>query len=164
MKLHPDLVYDKIEDIDLSYIKNMGIKGVILDIDNTLVVPHTHADDRAIAFVNKVKSEGLKACIVSNNIYERAESFAKEVDLDFVCDGNKPSRRPFLLALDKLGLNSNEVAVIGDQIFTDVWGGNRMKMLTILVSPICDIENYFIKLKRMCEKIIMIGFKGERNG
>lgn len=164
MKLHPDLVYDKIEDIDLSFIKKKGIKGVILDIDNTLVIPHTHADERAIAFVNKVKGEGLKACIVSNNIYERAESFAKEVDLDFVCDGNKPSRRPFLLALDKLSLKPTEVAVVGDQIFTDVLGGNRMNMLTILVSPICNLENYFIKFKRLCEKLIMLTFKGGKNG
>ena len=159
--LYPDLLYEKIEDIDLNLLKERGIKGFILDIDNTLVIPHTHADDRAKAFVKKLKDEGFKACIVSNNIYERAKSFAEEVELDFVCDGNKPSSKPFRLATDKLKLENKEIAVVGDQIFTDVWGGNRQKMTTILVSPICDKENRFIKFKRMMERLIMKGYKND---
>ncbi len=158
-KLYPDLLYEKIEDIDLDLLKEKGIKGFILDIDNTLVVPHTHADDRAKEFVKKIKDNGFKACIVSNNIYERAKSFAEEVELDFVCDGNKPSARPFLLAIEKLKLENKEIAVVGDQIFTDVWGGNRQNMTTILVSPICDKENKFIKFKRMMENLVMKGYK-----
>lgn len=160
-KLYPDLLYEKIEDIDLELLKERGIKGFILDIDNTLVIPHTHADDRAKAFVKKIKDNGFKACIVSNNIYERAKAFAEEVDLDFVCDGNKPSARPFNLAKDKLRLENKEIAVVGDQIFTDVWGGNRQNMTTILVNPICDKENKFIKFKRMMERLIMRGYKND---
>ena len=153
--LYPDLLYDKIEDIDLAYLKEKGIKGFILDIDNTLVVPHTPADERAKAFVNKLKEAGFKACIVSNNIPARAKSFADGVELDWVCDGNKPSAKPFLLAIEKLKLKNEEIAVVGDQIFTDVWGGNRQNMTTILVNPICDKENKFIKFKRMMERPII---------
>lgn len=159
--LYPDLLYEKIEDIDLVMLKDRGIKGFILDIDNTLVIPHTHADDRAKAFVKKIIDSGFKACIVSNNIPERARNFADEVGLDFVCDGNKPSARPFKLATGKLELKNEEIAVVGDQIFTDVWGGNRQNMTTILVNPICDKENKFIKLKRMIERIVMKGYKND---
>ena len=153
--LYPDLLYDKIEDIDLDTLKEKGIKGFILDIDNTLVEPHTSPDERAKAFVNKLISAGFKACIVSNNIPARAKSFADGVGLDWVCDGNKPSAKPFLLAIEKLKLKNEEIAVVGDQIFTDVWGGNRQKMTTILVTPICDKENYFVKFKRLLEKPIL---------
>ena len=159
--LYPDLLYDKIEDIDLDALRQKGIKGFILDIDNTLVVPHTPADERAKAFVNKLVSAGFKACIVSNNIPARAKSFADGVGLDWVCDGNKPSAKPFRLAVEKLQLKNEEIAVVGDQIFTDVWGGNRQKMITILVTPICDKENYFVKFKRILEKLVMKGYKND---
>lgn len=153
--LYPDLLYEKIEDIDLSLLKDKGIKGFILDIDNTLVIPHTPADERAKAFVKKILDAGFKACIVSNNIPERAKAFADGVGLDWVCDGNKPSAKPFILAVEKLQLKNEEIAVVGDQIFTDVWGGNRQNMTTILVNPVCNKENYFVKFKRLLEKPVL---------
>lgn len=153
-KLQPKMYFRTIEDISVKTLKKRGVKGLILDIDNTLVPPHTpEADDRAKRFVKRMEEE-FKICIVSNNIYERAEKFANSFPVDFICDGNKPAKKPFLLAIEKLKLEPSEIAVIGDQIFTDVWGANRMNMISVLVNPICDKEGKFVKFKRILEKMV----------
>ncbi|MBQ2967585.1 MAG: YqeG family HAD IIIA-type phosphatase [Clostridia bacterium] len=153
-KFKPTLYYKTIEDIDVSVLQEKGIKALILDIDNTLVPPHTPVcDARAKAFVDKMQTK-FKICIVSNNIYARAKKFADSFPVDFICDGNKPAKKPFLLALEKLQVKPEEVAVIGDQIFTDVWGANRMHMCAVLVDPVCDKEGKFVKFKRILENIV----------
>ncbi len=150
----PDFYYETLEKISVSMLKQKQIKGLILDIDNTLVPPHTPiCDARAKQFVENMQKD-FKVCIVSNNIYERARRFAVSFPVDFVCDGNKPAKKPFRLALAKLQLEPQQVAVIGDQIFTDVWGAKRMGMLSVLVEPICSEEGKFIKLKRIFEKMV----------
>ena len=149
----PDMYFKKIEDITAKSLKKRNIKGLILDIDNTLVPPHTDADDRAKAFVSKMEEE-FKICIVSNNIYERAEKFANAFPVDFICDGNKPAKKPFLLAVEKLNLDPQEIAVIGDQIFTDIFGANRMGMLSVLVNPICEDKEVFVRIKRFFERLV----------
>lgn len=150
----PKMYFRTIEDIAVKTLQKRNIKGLILDIDNTLVPPHTpEADERAKRFVYRMQ-EAFKICIVSNNIYERAEKFANSFPVDFICDGNKPAKKPFLLALEKLKLEPEEIAVIGDQIFTDVWGANRMGMISVLVNPVCDKEGKFVKFKRLLEKLV----------
>lgn len=150
----PDFYFKNIEQIPVPLLKERNIKGLILDIDNTLVPPHTPVcDARSEAFVKEMQKD-FKICIVSNNIYERAKKFADSFPVDFVCDGNKPAKKPFRLALAKLQLNPGQVAVIGDQIFTDVWGANRMGMLSVLVDPVCDAEGKFVKFKRFFEKLV----------
>lgn len=159
-RFYPYLKYNNIYEIDLDLMKNIGIKAFILDIDNTLTKPHTETGDSyAKDFILKLKENGFSVCIVSNNIYARAEKFANSVDCDFVCDGNKPSKRPFLKALEILKTEATAVAVVGDQIFTDIWGANRMGMKGILVNPICDEEENFVKFKRIFEKLVIKGWK-----
>ena len=155
MKIYqPKMYFRTIEDIAVKTLQKRNIKGLILDIDNTLVPPHTpEADERAKRVVYRMQ-EAFKICIVSNNIYERAEKFANSFPVDFICDGNKPAKKPFLLALEKLKLEPEEIAVIGDQIFTDVWGANRMGMISVLVNPVCDKEGKFVKFKRLLEKLV----------
>ena len=156
-------MFDKIEDIPLDFMKKIGVKAAILDIDNTLVEPHTPvADKRAVDFVKKLESEGFKVCIVSNNIYERAKKFADSIPVPFVCDKNKPNKKPFLMALDILKVEAESVMVVGDQLLTDVWGANRMGMVPVLVKPVCDKEGKFVKFKRIIEKMVLKGFEGEK--
>lgn len=158
-QFYPYLNYNNIYEIDLNLMKETGIKAFILDIDNTLTKPHTEiGDDYAKGFISKLKENGFSICIVSNNIYSRAEKFANSVNCDFVCDGNKPAKKPFLKALEILKTQPQEVAVVGDQIFTDIWGANRMGMKGILVNPICNEEESFVKFKRIFEKIIIKGW------
>lgn len=153
--LYPKYRFHTLEEIDLIRLSEQGVKAVILDIDNTLVPPHTPvADARAKAFVEALKTK-FSVCIVSNNIFERAKKFADSLEADFICDGNKPAKKPFLLALNKLQVSPEKTAVIGDQIFTDVWGANRMGMVAVLVDPICDREGKFVKFKRLLEKPIV---------
>lgn len=152
----PDYKFSSMENLNMELLKKDGVEAVILDIDNTLVEPHTPvADERAKKFVARLKENGFKICIVSNNIPERAGKFADSLELDWVCDGNKPARKPFLIALDKLKTPATNVAVIGDQVFTDVWGAKRMKMKSVLLTPICDKEGKFVKFKRKLEKIVI---------
>jgi len=161
--LLPRFMFDKIEDIPLDYMKSIGVKAAILDIDNTLVEPHTPvADDRTRAFVKSLEDNGFKVCIVSNNIYERAKKFADSIPVSFVCDKNKPNKKPFLMALDILKTDAENVMVIGDQLLTDVWGANRMGMVPVLVKPVCDKEGKFVKFKRIIEKRVLKGFEGEK--
>ncbi len=153
---NPDFKYKAMEDIDLDVLSKKGVLGIILDIDNTLVEPHTPvADKRAEDFVKKLKDFGFKICIVSNNIPKRAKMFADSLTLPFVCDKNKPSKQPFYLALDILKLDAKNVAVVGDQVLTDVWGAKRMKMVSVLLNPICDKEEWFVKLKRKIENLLV---------
>lgn len=161
--LLPRFMFDRIEDIPLDFMKKIGVKAAILDIDNTLVEPHTPvADKRAVEFVRKLEAEGFKVCIVSNNIYERAKKFADSIPVPFVCDKNKPNKKPFLMALDILKVEAKTVMVVGDQLLTDVWGANRMGMVPVLVKPVCDKEGKFVKFKRIIEKMVLKGFEGEK--
>ncbi len=161
--LLPRFMFDKIEDIPLDFMKKIGVKAAILDIDNTLVEPHTPvADKRAVEFVKKLEENGFKVCIVSNNIYERAKKFADSIPVPFVCDKNKPNKKPFLMALDILKTDAKDVMVVGDQLLTDVWGANRMGMVPVLVKPVCDKEGKFVKFKRIIERKVLKGFEGEK--
>lgn len=161
--LLPRFMFDKIEDIPLEYMQSIGVKAAILDIDNTLVEPHTPmADSRTKDFVKSLEDNGFKVCIVSNNIYERAKKFADSIPVSFVCDKNKPNKKPFLMALDILKVDAKNVMVIGDQLLTDMWGANRMGMVPVLVKPVCDKEGKFVKFKRIIEKRVLKGFEGEK--
>lgn len=161
--LLPRFMFDKIEDIPLDFMKKIGVEAAILDIDNTLVEPHTPvADKRAVDFVKKLEENGFKVCIVSNNIYQRAKKFADSIPVPFVCDKNKPNKKPFLMALDILKVDAKKVMVVGDQLLTDVWGANRMGMVPVLVKPVCDKEGKFVKFKRIIERRVLKGFEGEK--
>ena len=98
--------------------------------------------------------------IVSNNTEERVRPFAEILGLPYVADGKKPGTDGMRRAAEKLGgLRPEETAVIGDQIFTDVWGGNRFGALTIMVAPLGPEIVPFIKLKRVAEKLVLRGRK-----
>lgn len=154
--LLPRLYVDSIAEITADVLKKIGIKGLILDIDNTLVPNHVaDADDNVLEWTDAMKAAGFKLCIVSNGARKRVERFNEKLDLFAVHRAMKPARRAFLKAGMVMGLESRQIAVVGDQIFTDVYGGNRAGMFTILVKPIDCNEGIFVKLKRIFEKRIL---------
>lgn len=159
-KFYPDLFVEKLEDIDFERLQTNNIKGLILDIDNTLV-PHDQpeADERAVTWLEAAKEKGMKMCLVSNNTETRVIKFNEKLKLPAIHKAIKPTRKPFIKALALMDLNPGEAAVVGDQIFTDVYGGNRMNLFTILVSPVGPKESFFIKLKRMAEIKVMKDYK-----
>ena len=158
-KYYPDLYYDSIRHIDLDMLKSRGIKGVILDIDNTLVPMHSKdADENAVTWISELKSKGFKVCILSNAAEKRVLRFNKDIDVTAIHRAFKPAGKAFLKAASALGLEPENIAVVGDQIFTDIFGGNKANMLTILVKPIDKKEILYVRFKRGPEKLVLRSF------
>jgi HAD superfamily phosphatase (TIGR01668 family) len=152
----PDLLVDRVQDIDLNALRDNNIKGLILDIDNTLVPQYVkEADENAVKWIEKVKSEGFKLCIVSNASEKRVIKFNERLKLYAIHRALKPGSKAFLKAARLMDIKPCETAVVGDQIFTDIYGGNRVNMYSILVKPIHHREILFIKIKRFPEKLVL---------
>ncbi|HHW31765.1 MAG TPA: YqeG family HAD IIIA-type phosphatase [Clostridiaceae bacterium] len=152
----PDAYLDKVQDIDLDMLKKKNIKGLILDIDNTLVPSHvSEADDKAFQWIERLKENGFEICIVSNATKKRVEKFNEKLKVYAIHRAVKPFLGAYKRAMVLMGTKPEETAVVGDQIFTDIYGGNRLGMLTILVKPLHKKEFFFVKLKRWPEKYIL---------
>lgn len=150
--LAPNAYVDSIFDITAEGLKDRGLYGVMLDIDNTLVATHVkEADEKIIGYIGTLKEKDIKCIIVSNGAKDRVEHFCKPLGIEFVYKALKPLGRGFNTAIEKLGLPPENIAIIGDQLFTDVLGGNLKGIHTILVKPIDLNEPFLIKLKRIFE-------------
>lgn len=159
-KFYPRLNVNSIQDIDLAVLTKNNIKGLILDIDNTLVPQHMKdADENAIEWIEKVRSAGFKACIVSNASKKRVIRFNEKLEIYAIHRASKPGTKAFLKAIRLMGIEPNEAAVVGDQIFTDIYGGNRAGAFTILVNPIDSKEALWVKMKRYPEKYVLRRYK-----
>ncbi len=155
-KFYPDLRTDSVASIDLAALWEMGIKALFLDIDNTLAPYDEHSPGQtAIDFIASAKAYHFRLAFLSNNSRKRVDAFTKGLGMEWVHRAKKPLKRSFLHLAKKMGLDSAQVAVIGDQIFTDIYGGNRCGMYTILVNPLRMKENLFFKVKRYFEKKII---------
>jgi HAD superfamily phosphatase (TIGR01668 family) len=137
----PDLSINSIYDISLSALSKIGIRGLIFDLDNT-ITKHDCRDipPTALVWFASLPDYGFKACLLSNNSGKRVEDAAKKLSLDFVCRARKPNKEGFYRAFKVLGASAKQTAVIGDQLFTDIWGGNRVGAWTILVKPVDTCE------------------------
>ena len=136
-----------------------GYRGLIFDIDNTLVPHGAPADVRAIKLFERLKGIGFKCCLLSNNQIERVEMFNKDVDVNYIYDAHKPSTKNYKKAMEIMGTNLNNTIFVGDQLFTDVWGAKRTGLRNILVKPIHPKEEIQIVLKRRLEAIVLFFYK-----
>ena len=149
----PDVILDTVYDIDFDELKKKNIKGLIFDIDNTLVSYKTEKPtEKVIALLNKLKSDGFNICFVSNNNKQRVDIFNDEFKFFSYPKAGKPSVRYIKEALKAMNLPRENVVLIGDQLFTDVTAAKRAKLTAILVTPIEPVENLFFKFKRVMEK------------
>lgn len=159
-RLYPDEYLDSTYGIDYESLYQKGYRGVIYDIDNTLVPHGAPADDRAVRHFEKLRAMGYQFCLISNNKEPRVASFAEGIGGAFyVYDAHKPSRKAYLEAVSKMKLRRNQVFFVGDQIFTDVYGAKRAGLYSILVKPIHPKEEIQIVLKRYLEKIVLYFYK-----
>lgn len=154
--LSPDQLLNKVTDIDLADLKAQGIKGLLIDLDNTLV----RWDSQELAeefseWLTKARSEGFKMCLVSNGVPRRVRHFASLMDIPAVIPAFKPLSAAFRKAIKKLELSPKEVAMIGDQVFTDVLGGNRLGIHTILIKPLSTKELKSTRLVRKLERRVL---------
>jgi len=155
-KLYPDRYIRSIYDIDLVDLKAAGIKGVILDLDNTIIARNSSvAPSELKLWIEGLKSEDIKACILSNNWKARVSSIASQIELPLVARAAKPRVGAFKRAMQVLGTTSNETVVVGDQIFTDIFGGNLAGLRTILVTPVSNHEAFHTKILRHLERLVM---------
>lgn len=156
-RLLPDQIVDSIFDIDLEKLKRQNVRGIIADLDNTLVSAKTpHATPELAAWLNRVREDGFKVVVLSNNNLERVGRFAEPLGLPFVHAARKPIGSAFRKALRKLELEPHEAVVVGDQLVTDMLGGRRVGLHTILVTPIDRSEDGpWTRLNRMIERIAL---------
>ena len=152
---YADAYFENIKDVSPEYLKEKGIQGIILDIDNTLIghdVPIP--DEKIMAHLRLFESAGLKLCVVSNNKYDRVKNFTEKIGVEFfVHEALKPKKHGYNEASKEMKLPMNKIAAIGDQIFTDVWGAKRAGCFAILTKPLHKgNEGKFIAFKRIFEK------------
>ncbi len=150
----PDLRFRDIYEIDPRRLAELGIKAVLLDIDNTLV---TYDDpvptEPALGWLAKLAENGIKTAFISNNERERVEKFNEKLGYPAEWKAGKPLVRKSRRAMNALGAVPGETAVIGDQIFTDIRSGKKLGVaLTVLVEPIKDKRTLFFRFKRLLEK------------
>lgn len=153
----PDYYFDTVYDIAPELLSDSGIRGVILDIDNTLVpyeIPEPTVEVRD--WLSQLWAAGIKTAFVSNNHKERVELFNKTLGCPAFYDSGKPLKKSCRAALDSLGTPPCETAIIGDQVFTDVLAGSIAGLgMSILVKPIKDKTSLFFRFKRFLEKPVI---------
>lgn len=155
MILRPNIYIKSIKDLDIIKIKNLGIKLLIIDIDNTLVPSDTkQINDEAIKFVKQLKQYQIIPIIISNNINKRVSYFGKILDIDYYAFSLKPLPFRFWQIKRKYNINRNEVMIIGDQLMTDILFAKSSRIKSILVDPIINKDNIFGKVTRTIENFI----------
>lgn len=150
----PKRYYDKKEDIPIEEYYRQGYRGILFDIDNTLVPHDEPVDEAARVFIKRMRELGYGICLISNNDEERVRMFAEPLQVDYVYKAWKPGKRGYLEGMQKLGTNTENTLFVGDQIFTDIWGANRAGIFSILLDPINPKEEIQIILKRIPEKLV----------
>ena len=156
-KLYPKMYYKNIQSINIEDLISSDIKGLILDVDNTLIDLNQNMPDGVNAWIQTAKNHGIKMCILSNsNKEEKVRKVAIDLDVPYIFFAKKPLKSGFLRAKEVLSLeNNNNIASIGDQIFTDVLGANISGMTSIFVEPINDKDYFITRVKRPIEKFII---------
>lgn len=136
-----------------------GYRGLIFDIDNTLVPHGAPADARAKKLFERLKEIGFRCCLISNNQEPRVKMFNEEIQVDYIFNAHKPSIKNYVKAMTIMESDVTDTIFIGDQLFTDVWGAKRAGIRNILVKPMHPKEEIQIVLKRYLEKIVLFFYK-----
>ena len=151
----PNITYNTYKDIDLNLLISKNIDTILIDIDNTLAA-HDEAlpSDEAKAFINKIKDKGINIFTMSNNNEDRVSLFSDALNVKGYSFSLKPLKKTYRKIL-KENTNINNVAIIGDQLLTDILGGNRMKFITIYTKPLVNKDITFTKFNRFFERFIL---------
>jgi len=156
MNLYPNLYLKNIKEITIELLNKNNIKGLILDIDNTLIDFDKNLLEGTEKWCENLKSQGIKMCILSNtNKVHKVKKVADILKLEYLYFAHKPNKKGFNKAKEILKLEPQNIAVVGDQIFTDVLGGNKSKMFTILTKPIDTRDILITKVKRPFENLVI---------
>lgn len=156
MLLYPRAYLKNVKEITIEFIKENNIKALILDVDNTILDFDKKIPDGVEKWCEDLKKEKIKFCILSNsNHKEKVEMVAKKLDIPYFYFGTKPLKRGFKKAIKLLDEKEENIAAVGDQIFTDVIGANRCRLFSILVEPIAKKDILVTRIKRPIENYII---------
>lgn len=154
-KFYPSEYYTSTYVIDFTEYYKKGYRGILFDIDNTLVPHNAPATEDAIKLIQKLKEIGFGICLVSNNKEPRVAEFNKPLDVKYIYKAGKPKCTGYQKAMQLLGTDTTNTLFVGDQLFTDLWGANNTGITSLLVMPIDKKEEIQIVLKRIPEKWIL---------
>ncbi len=155
MIFKPEFWLRNVLSIDKVFLEKNGIEALVLDLDNTLSMHGNPMEEEGITdWLHEMKALGVKMMVVSNNTNKRVAPLAKKLGLDFVANGAKPLTIGINKALKSLGSEKKKTAVVGDQIFTDIMGGNFAGTRTILVEPFHLEKGVLFKIKRKAESLV----------
>ncbi len=159
----PDYRFEKFNDITPEFLTELGVRAVLLDIDNTLE-PYENPTpgEHVVAWLNSLKGAGIQAAIVSNNEWGRVNVFNENLSLIAYAKAKKPFKKKLCAVLSELGVTADEALFIGDQVFTDVWAAHNAKIRAALVPPIKDKRNFITRFKRFLEKPILKKYEKRR--
>lgn len=160
MQLYPNYYLKSVTDVTEELLEKNKIKGIILDVDNTLIDFDHNLKEGLEDWIKLLKAKKIKFCVLSNsNKKEKVKKVAETIDVPYLFFATKPLKRGFKKAKEILKLKSEQIAVVGDQIFTDILGANRCHMLSILVEPIAEKDILITVIKRPIEKYIIKKYK-----
>ncbi|MDD3392018.1 MAG: YqeG family HAD IIIA-type phosphatase [Bacilli bacterium] len=154
-KYIPDIYQQSIYTIDYQKLKDCGIKCLLFDLDNTLVPAKIDEPTKKVNELFKELKKDFKVIIFSNSHKRRVSTFSEKLKVDFYHSACKPFTKNFKKVITNNDYNISEVAIIGDQVLTDIIGGNKVGITTILINPVSPIDSFFTKINRHIEKIII---------
>ena len=158
----PEIAYYEVYSLTPERLRELGIKAVLFDIDNTIAPYEVPTPTQRMKdYFASLDEAGIKCAFVSNNKGERVELFNKELGLFNVCDAKKPFAKGMRICIEHFGFDKSEVIAVGDQIFTDCMAAHAAGIKFVLVKPINDVETLFFKLKRLGEKPFVKNLKWE---
>lgn len=158
-RFYPDLCISSAYQINFEEYYKKGYRGVIFDIDNTLVPHGAPADKRSIALIGSLKKMGFGVVFLSNNKEPRVKMFNDAVHAQYIYKAGKPGKKGYKKAMEMMGTHRENTLFVGDQLFTDVWGARNTGIFSILVNPIDKKEEIQIVLKRYLEKIVLVFYR-----
>lgn len=151
----PDSYIETYRKLNIQKLTHRGIKLLVCDIDNTLVAhDEAHPTQEVKEFIQSVKDAGIRVILVSNNVKERVETFARDLDVATYPFARKPLKLTYLKLMKDTGFQANEIAVLGDQLLTDMLGANRVGFYTVLTSPVAQKDLVFTKANRLVENMV----------
>lgn len=161
-KCYPDAYVSSIDAIDFVTLYQQGYRGLLLDIDNTLVPHGANADSHAKQLLNDLRQMGYRICLVSNNDQARVERFNQQIQVEAIYRAHKPARSAYQRAMEKIGTQIETTIFVGDQIFTDIFGAKRMGIRNYLVKPLNPKEEFQIVCKRIPEKLVLFFYQRKK--
>ena len=161
-RFYPDMRLNSVYEVDFNRLYKKGIRGLIFDIDNTLVPHGADADERIEKLFGELKKMGFKTFLLSNNKLERVKRFNANIRSLYIYKAGKPNAVDYIKAMRMMGTGKENTVFIGDQLFTDIWGAKKAGISTILLNPIDKKEEIQIVLKRYLEKIVLNAYEKER--